>query len=205
MVNRNHPRVQTQSAMDGTTPNLTLSDLCVPDGSDPDTLCVYPDYGMLGRARAAEYPWNNPDMVISMSTLYAIETAVTCGLGPLLLLVGVPGNLLICAVYRRLGLGDRMHVCLFSLGLVDLCCVLVYFLLCSPCLLGAACCHDYFMGRYKWNILKYARGKVGGWVGGWVYALGVSAGLLSAGGRLLPRLLCGLVQVDRAKTHSRWV
>ena len=172
MVNRNHPRVQTQtqSTMDGTTSNLTLSDLCVPDGSEySDTLCIHHDYGMLGRA-AAEYPWNNPDMIISMSTLHAIETAVTCGLGPLLLLVGVPGNLLICAVYRRLGLGDRMHVCLFSLGLVDLCCVLAFFTLGSFCLLGAACCHDYFAGWYKWNVRKHIRGGCRPWrsIDGWM-------------------------------------
>ena len=89
-----------------------------------------------------------------------MEKVVTCGLNPLLLAVGLPSNVLNALVFKRQGLGDRMNVSLFSLALVDLFCVVFWFLLGSFCLVGHAVPSDpYFTGLWKWGVRKYARGQ----------------------------------------------
>nr|KAG5688561.1 hypothetical protein BaRGS_002776 [Batillaria attramentaria] len=44
---------------------------------------------------------------------------VNCVLSPILLLVGVPTNIISCLVFYKQGLRDRMNLCLFVLALVD--------------------------------------------------------------------------------------
>ena len=48
---------------------------------------------------------------------------------PLLFLVGVPGNMLSAAVFYRLGLRERINLCVFCLAVVDLLVLTVTFLL----------------------------------------------------------------------------
>ena len=81
-------------------------------------------------------PWNNPDNIISVQTLLSFEKVVTCGVSLILLIVGVPTNLLNCLVFYRQGLRDRMNLCLFSLALVDMLFVTFFCLVCSYCLVG---------------------------------------------------------------------
>ena len=48
---------------------------------------------------------------------------------PILFLVGVPGNVLSAAVFRRQGLKERVNLCVFLLALADLVVITVTFLL----------------------------------------------------------------------------
>ena len=81
-------------------------------------------------------PWNNPDNIISVQTLLSVEQVVTCGVSLILLIVGVPTNLLNCLVFYRQGLRDRMNLCLFSLALADMLFVTFFYVICSFCLVG---------------------------------------------------------------------
>lgn len=107
------------------------------------------------------YPWDNPDSIITQEQLSVVETTIACGLDPLMLIVGVPGNLISILVFRKRGLKDRMHMALFSLGLIDLCTVFFFFLLGSFCpakkmfLRGS---EKYVADWYKWQMRKYVRG-----------------------------------------------
>ncbi|XP_025105883.1 uncharacterized protein LOC112571230 [Pomacea canaliculata] len=57
-----------------------------------------------------------------------IVTVNSVGLIPLLYIVGAPCNILCIAVFYRLGLRDRINVCLFALALVDLLTITIIFL-----------------------------------------------------------------------------
>jgi hypothetical protein len=48
---------------------------------------------------------------------------------PLLCLLGVPGNVLSAAVFCRLGLKERINLCVFCLALADLLVIVITFLL----------------------------------------------------------------------------
>ena len=136
--------------------------LCSPDVREPASPCARDDDVMANTDTSTVpfYPWDNPHSLISRDTLIILEEAVTCGLNPLLLAVGLPSNVLNCLVFQRQGLGDRMNVSLFSLALVDLFCVVFWFLLGSFCLVGHALpSRPYFVGMWKWGIRKYARGQ----------------------------------------------
>ena len=107
-------------------------------------------------------PWDNPGNIISLEQLQVIETTICCGLEPLMLIIGVPGNLISSLVYSKRGLRDRMNVTLFSLGLVDLFTVFFF------CLLGSFCpvskmfykgSNNITVKLYKWKIRKYVRGE----------------------------------------------
>ena len=145
------------------TTNITQTSpahcLCSPDVREPASPCARDDDVMANTATAPFYPWDNPHSLISRDTLITLEKAVTCGLNPLLLAVGLPSNVLNCLVFQRQGLGDRMNVSLFSLALVDLFCVVFWFLLGSFCLVGHALpSAPYVMGWWKWTVRKYIRG-----------------------------------------------
>lgn len=134
--------------------------VCNDDITNPHTSCMCSDdVTAIVDVSAGFYPWDNPDNLISRDSLVAFEKAVTCGLNPLLLAVGLPSNVLNCLVFQRQGLGDRMNVSLFSLALVDLFCVVFWFLLGSFCLVGHALpSAPYVMGWWKWTVRKYIRG-----------------------------------------------
>ncbi|XP_025085419.1 putative G-protein coupled receptor F59B2.13 [Pomacea canaliculata] len=56
--------------------------------------------------------------------------AVTCWLSiPILLFLGIPGNVVSAMVFYRQGLGERINVCLFLLALADLVNVVILLLL----------------------------------------------------------------------------
>ena len=95
--------------------------------------------------------------LISKNGLVIVEKLVGCGVDPFLFVIGVPGNLLICMVYRRRGLGDRINAALFLLGVVDLACVTMLFMLGSFCL-GETFCRQCNTDWYKWTVRKYFRG-----------------------------------------------
>lgn len=64
--------------------------------------------------------------VISDETRQLIENICYAGVTTITCLVGIPGNIINCVVFHRQGLRERMHLCLFSLSLVDCC-----YLLCA--------------------------------------------------------------------------
>nr|KAG5701042.1 hypothetical protein BaRGS_008763 [Batillaria attramentaria] len=101
-------------------------------------------------------PWDNPNNVISRDTLHLIEMIVTCGFNPVLLIIGVPANILNCIVFHRQGLKDRMNLCLFSLALVDMANIILCFLTGSSNLLENLSPQVRFW--WKWTIRKYCRG-----------------------------------------------
>ncbi|XP_025097632.1 uncharacterized protein LOC112565946 [Pomacea canaliculata] len=65
-------------------------------------------------------PWNNVDDLITYETFQKFNLYVQCLIKPLVLLVGVPSNVVNCVVFWRQGLRDRMNLCLFCLSLTDL-------------------------------------------------------------------------------------
>ncbi|PVD26178.1 hypothetical protein C0Q70_13847 [Pomacea canaliculata] len=60
------------------------------------------------------------DNIISNEVASWIISFISVGLVPLLFVLGVPGNILCAAVFCKLGLRERINVCVFALGLVDL-------------------------------------------------------------------------------------
>nr|KAG5686920.1 hypothetical protein BaRGS_020729 [Batillaria attramentaria] len=94
--------------------------------------------------------------VISRDTLLLLEKVVMCYVNVVLLTVGVPTNILNAIVFYRQGLRDRMNLCLFSLSIVDMFCVLIWFLLGSFCLVGHYL--EDFRDLWKWQVRKYLRG-----------------------------------------------
>ncbi|KAL8577622.1 hypothetical protein ACOMHN_036813 [Nucella lapillus] len=132
--------------------DVTNMTSCCPDGDDVTEMAAEVTSTVF-------YPWNNPYNLISLQTLQTIEKVVTCGLNPLLLAVGLPCNALCCLVFRKQGLRDRMNVSLFSLALVDLCCIVFWFLLGSFCLVSHLHPNLPFpIDWWKWNVRKYVRG-----------------------------------------------
>ncbi|XP_025097633.1 uncharacterized protein LOC112565947 [Pomacea canaliculata] len=73
-----------------------------------------------GDVVASYLPWTNPLNLISFDTyqktLYYFNTVVK----PVVVIVGVPTNIISCIVFKRQGLCDRMNLCLFVLALVDM-------------------------------------------------------------------------------------
>nr|KAG5688565.1 hypothetical protein BaRGS_002780 [Batillaria attramentaria] len=74
-------------------------------------------------------PWDNPDNLMTLKQRDLLETITNCVLNPILLLVGVPTNIISCLVFYKQGLRDRMNLCLFVLALVDTGYLLSYFLM----------------------------------------------------------------------------
>ncbi|XP_076435247.1 uncharacterized protein LOC143275069 [Babylonia areolata] len=133
---------QTTLVADTAWNNTTTTDTTPPWRSSPansyDNITIITDlteeYTDVGATHSLD-PGGSNNAIISKETLRLIEDVIFLGLNWLLLVVGVVGNGLSCVVFWRQGLGDRMNVCLFSLGLVDLCCV-----------------------WWKWTVRKYVRG-----------------------------------------------
>nr|KAG5699409.1 hypothetical protein BaRGS_016255 [Batillaria attramentaria] len=65
-----------------------------------------------------------------------LEEITGCGISPILLLVGVSTNIVNCLVFYRQGLKERMNLCLFSLALIDMAFVVVFFLMHLNCLVA---------------------------------------------------------------------
>nr|KAG5713991.1 hypothetical protein BaRGS_020319 [Batillaria attramentaria] len=95
------------------------------------------DLDFSGGNRSAGYGRRgNADSIISYATVVLVERIATCGVSPVLFLVGVPTNVLNCIVFYRQGLRDRMNLLLFSLALVDMAFVALFLVTNSHCLLG---------------------------------------------------------------------
>ena len=50
-------------------------------------------------------PWDNPDNVITLETYTTMDNIYVCYLNPLMLIIGVPANVLSCVVFFRQGSG----------------------------------------------------------------------------------------------------
>ncbi|KAL8603528.1 hypothetical protein ACOMHN_052757 [Nucella lapillus] len=65
-------------------------------------------------------PWDNPDNIISREADYWVSTIlIGTVVLPVLFVVGVVGNVLSVAVFKRQGLKERINLCLFTLALAD--------------------------------------------------------------------------------------
>ena len=71
------------------------------------------------------YPCNKLANAMLITSTISFQI-VTCGLNPILLLVGLPCNVLCMVVFKRQGLEDRMNVSLFSLAFVDFWVILLW-------------------------------------------------------------------------------
>ncbi|PVD26179.1 hypothetical protein C0Q70_13848 [Pomacea canaliculata] len=60
------------------------------------------------------------DSIISNEVVFWIGAIANAGLQPLLFILGAPGNILCAAVFYKLGLRERINLCVFALALVDL-------------------------------------------------------------------------------------
>ncbi|XP_025100080.1 uncharacterized protein LOC112567600 [Pomacea canaliculata] len=70
--------------------------------------------------------WGNSLEILSMQDYQLTLFVLHCVVKPVVVVVvGVPSNIISCVVFWRQGLGDRMNVCLLALSLVDLCFLLV--------------------------------------------------------------------------------
>ncbi|PVD26181.1 hypothetical protein C0Q70_13850 [Pomacea canaliculata] len=67
------------------------------------------------------------DKVISNEVCLWIIGVINVGLKPLLFLFGFPGNILCAAVFYKLGLRERINLCVFALALTDLVTITVSF------------------------------------------------------------------------------
>ncbi|XP_025082457.1 uncharacterized protein LOC112557042 [Pomacea canaliculata] len=70
-------------------------------------------------------PWDNPRDIMSHQDYLTVVFILQAVIQPVVVVVGVPSNIISCVVFWRQGLGDRMNVCLLALSLVDLCLLLV--------------------------------------------------------------------------------
>nr|KAG5688571.1 hypothetical protein BaRGS_002786 [Batillaria attramentaria] len=72
-------------------------------------------------ATSAQEPLVLPrDIADNFTPLEINFIIINCVLTPILLLVGVPANIISCLVFYKQGLRDRMNLCLFVLALVDM-------------------------------------------------------------------------------------
>ncbi|PVD26180.1 hypothetical protein C0Q70_13849 [Pomacea canaliculata] len=67
------------------------------------------------------------DNIISNEVSLWIIGVINVGLKPLLFLFGFPGNILCAAVFYKLGLRERINLCVFALALTDLVTITVTF------------------------------------------------------------------------------
>ncbi|XP_076455793.1 allatostatin-A receptor-like [Babylonia areolata] len=65
-------------------------------------------------------PYENSDPFISSDTMYLIRSIFKCYVRQLLAFLGVPGNVVSCAVFFKQGLSDRINLLLFWLAVADL-------------------------------------------------------------------------------------
>ncbi|XP_076466205.1 uncharacterized protein LOC143297670 [Babylonia areolata] len=121
-------------------------------------------------------PWDNPDNIISLETYLTISFVSNSFLYPGLFLVGVPTNAVNCVVFWRQGLGDRMHLCLFCLALVDMSYLIVLMVQAASVFISLA---DKVLGAEY-----YAKSLV--------YCLGVGWGFKAASG-----LISTVIAVER--------
>ncbi|XP_025080461.1 uncharacterized protein LOC112555905 [Pomacea canaliculata] len=70
-------------------------------------------------------PRDHPGDILSYKVYLTVLFVLQCVIEPVVVVVGVPSNIISCVVFWRQGLGDRMNVCLLALSLVDLCLLLV--------------------------------------------------------------------------------
>ena len=64
-------------------------------------------------------PWDNPDNVITFETYATMDNIFLCYLNPLILIIGVPANVLSCVVFFRQGSGSSF---VFIISLTFVCC-----------------------------------------------------------------------------------
>ena len=63
--------------------------------------------------------WDNPDNVITFETYATMDNIFLCYLNPLILIIGVPANVLSCVVFFRQGSGSSF---VFIIAITFVCC-----------------------------------------------------------------------------------
>ena len=78
----------------------------------------------------------------------------SAGIIPVVWLIGVPGNILSASVFYRLGIKERINLCVFSLAVVDILVITFTFFLSSELVYVAyigpsSFAIEYFVGRFR--------------------------------------------------------
>ena len=99
---------------------VTQAEMASPWTAVPDDVnnCVILDMNVT-------IPWNNPENLISRETEFLFDRIMFTVLIPVLFLIGFPANCINMAVFYKQGLKERINLCLFSLALIDLACLIV--------------------------------------------------------------------------------
>ena len=99
---------------------VTQAEMASPWTAVPDDVnnCVILDMNVT-------IPWNNPENLISRETEFLFDRIKFIVLIPVLFLIGFPANCINMAVFYKQGLKERINLCLFSLALIDLACLIV--------------------------------------------------------------------------------
>ncbi|KAL8585795.1 hypothetical protein ACOMHN_037358 [Nucella lapillus] len=80
-------------------------------------------------------PWDSSDPFFSASTRDLMQKVLKCYIRQLIVFVGIPGNLLCCAVFLKQGLSDKINLLLFWLAVSDLSVLLAQLFLMPGCYL----------------------------------------------------------------------
>ncbi|XP_025113408.1 uncharacterized protein LOC112575646 [Pomacea canaliculata] len=65
-------------------------------------------------------PWDNPHDILTRTQYLVAVYILNCVIKPVVVVIGLPSNIINCVVFWRQGLGDRMNVCLLALSVADL-------------------------------------------------------------------------------------
>ncbi|KAL8569087.1 hypothetical protein ACOMHN_054233 [Nucella lapillus] len=80
-------------------------------------------------------PWDTSDPFFSASTRVLLQRVLKCYVRQPIVLVGIPGNVLCCAVFLKQGLSDRINLLLFWMAVADLTNLVAQLLLMPGCYL----------------------------------------------------------------------
>ncbi|KAL8569081.1 hypothetical protein ACOMHN_054227 [Nucella lapillus] len=80
-------------------------------------------------------PWDTSDPFFSANTRDFLQRVLKCYVRQPIVLVGIPGNVLCCAVFLKQGLLDRINLLLFWLAVADLTSLAAQLLLMPGCYL----------------------------------------------------------------------
>ena len=88
--------------------NITVLQLCQVTDTMADTMASVTEV-QVNESDSKDYykfvPWDNPDNVITLETYTTMDNIYVCYLNPLMLIIGVPANVLSCVVFFRQGSG----------------------------------------------------------------------------------------------------
>ena len=116
-----HVRNDNDLITNNATPSLLLGANSTDEGTQPPEGCVVVPLSTLT-------PWLNPNDLVSYEAQMGFRKFVNIYMLTILFFVSVPSNAVNMVVFWRLGIRERINVCLFCLSFADLMIVLCHFL-----------------------------------------------------------------------------